>query len=526
MNHFIAGILKIAILEASCALLILDRLLGSGPSAPYPRGRRYAFAAIAGLATYAFFNFGQLRGGGAIVHQWEQFHFYMGAKYLQEVGWFDLYPATVLADRESAGALRGLREIRDVRTFEMVLVEKALEGAERIRRKFSDERWAQFKTDWSYFASRPMNWEAVLHDHGNSNSPAWAIFAQPIARLLPLGHSTQVLIALLDLALMGILGWFAFRTFSVKEAAIGLVVWASLPIVFDYLAGSFLRWDWLFAVGMSLCFLQRGKYLTAGAFLGYAISTKLFPLFFGVALALRAVGVAWRERRLPVRYLRFALGALASLAVAVAVSSALLGTPRAWLDYRDRINAALVEKYYTIQYSLRTVYLQVAESSPAELASHWAFPREIKQARPDVDVRDHRVPLLLVQLAFTLLVAAIALRSDDVSAFALGPLLVFTWLVVNMYYWNMLGLTALGLARRRERPAFFALLGLHLILAVFYLYQHTNHGYAEPYVVSLLLSAGMVAFGAAEAIGAWRARLARAATALGPSGAQGPASGG
>ena len=37
---------------------------------------------------------------------------------------------------------------------------------------------------------------------------------------------------------------------------------------------------------------------------------------------------------------------------------------------------------------------------------------------------------------------------NDIQAFTLGPLLVFIWLIVNMYYWNMLGFLALGDLKR------------------------------------------------------------------------------
>ena len=121
----------------------------------------------------------------------------------------------------------------------------------------------------------------------------------------------------------------------------------------------------------------------------------------------------------------------------------------------------------------------------------------------------------LAQLLFTLLVFVLVLRADDISAFTLGPLLVFAWLVVNAYYWNMLGFLALGLALRRERASFGALLGLHAILALFYLYEHTNHGYAEGYFVALLFGAFTVAFAAAEAVAAWRSRQT-AAVVTGP----------
>ncbi|MBI3183186.1 MAG: DUF2029 domain-containing protein [Myxococcales bacterium] len=496
MNHFISGIIKIAILEGSCALILLDRLLAPEKE----RARRIAFALIAGLSVFAFANYGQLRGGGWMVHHWEQFHFYLGAKYQKEVGWFDLYKAVILADRESAHALDGLTHTRDLHTFEVIPVAQALEDAPRVRAKFSDERWTDFKDDWRRMLGTPANWAAILQDHGNSNSPAWAIVAHPIARLLPLAQASQVLIGWLDFALMAILWWFIYRTFELRVASIALTVFAAVPIVFDYLAGSFLRWDWLFATGMCLCFMKRGRWATAGAFFGYAVATKLFPIFFGVALLVQAVLQTIRERRIAPRYLRFGAGAVGSLLAAVIVASAMFGGPGVWLEYKRRIDVTREEKFYANQYSLKTVFLQLAYSSPDEFLSGWAAPREIKQGRPDVDIKDHTLSFLAVQLLFTLLVVLALARAGDVAAFALGPLLVFTWLVVNMYYWNMLGFLALGLAMRKERPPLYALFGLHAILALFYLYQHTNHGYAEGYFVALLLCAFVVAFAAAEAV--------------------------
>jgi hypothetical protein len=514
MNHFISGIIKITILEASIALLLIERALSTVAGEPFARARRWGFWIIAALSVFAFTNYGNLRGNFSMVHQWEQFHFYLGAKYQSEVGWFDLYKAVLLADRESTGILRNLTETRDITNFEVVSIAKALEDGPRVRANFTDERWAEFKADWAELAKTQANWRHIILDHGNSNSPAWAILAHPIASILPINRVSQTLIGLLDAALMVFLWWFAYRTFGDKAAGVGLVIFSSLPIVFDYLAGSFLRWDWLFAVGMAMCFLKRERYATAGAFFGYAVATKLFPLFFGVALLFRAAYEAYRTRSIPRRYLRFGVSAFASLAAAVILSSAMFGTPRVWLDYKKRIDVARVEKYYPIQYSLRTVYLQMAETPVGEYFRTLFFPREIQQARADVNLADHRVGFLVVQLLLTAAVVFAVLRADDVSAFSMGPILVFIWLMVNMYYWNMLGLLALGLMLRKGRPPLFALIGLHVIFAVYYLYQHTNHRHSEAYVVALLLFVWTLVFGATEAIGVFRARSLFPAPAL------------
>jgi hypothetical protein len=499
VNHFIEGILKLAILEAGCAVIAVDRLLAASPGPRFERGRKAAFLTVACLAIFAWGHFGALRGGGGAVHLWEQYHFYLGAKYQREVGWFDLYKATLLADRESAQVLRGVTQTRDLHTFDVISVDEALKDAPRVRAAFSDERWAEFKADWWKFSAMPVNWAPIMADHGNSESPAWAILAHPIASLVPLSPGGQWFIAMLDVALMLGLAVFSFRTFGVRLTSIGLVIAASLPNVFDYTFGSFLRWDWLFALGMAMCFLKREKWATAGAFFGFAVATKLFPVFFGVALLCHAGFVTLRERKVAKRYVRFGAGAAGSAVAAVLLSSLMCGTPRAWLEYKDRIQVALVEKYYPIQYSLKTVYVQVAASGLSEFLDHWAAPPEIQQGRPEVQLRDYAAGLFVVQLLFTLLVAAALARADDVSAFAMGPFLVFVWLTVNMYYWHMLGLAALGLALRKDRPSLFMLFGLHAVLAVFYLYQHTNHGWAEAYLVALLLAAGLLVYGATEA---------------------------
>ena len=74
-------------------------------------------------------------GGGVavgklpLIHQWEQFHFYLGAKYQREVGWFNLYKAAVLADRETVNVLGAMPTTRDLTNFEQVRASAPISGA-------------------------------------------------------------------------------------------------------------------------------------------------------------------------------------------------------------------------------------------------------------------------------------------------------------------------------------------------------------------------------------------------------------
>jgi hypothetical protein len=575
VNHFVSGIIKIVLLEASIALLLIDVVAGDR----FATIRRRAHGVLALLMVLAWCNYGALRGnlppsvsltsvpvvlacawfvqaafgeplcrrmeafrawaggrakpiaiamvvllsggwvGGGVamgklplVHSWEQFHFYLGAKYQRELGWFNLYKAAILADRETVNVLANLPTTRDLTNFEQVKVEEALRDAAAVRARFSDEAWLAFKADWATMAKLwPINWTNVMNDHGNSNSPAWAILAAPLTKLVPLSHQGQALLGWLDMLLMLGLWLFVWQTFGHRVASVGLFMWAAPPIVFDYLSGSFLRWDWLFAVGMAACFLKRGRYGLAGGFFGFAVATKLFPLFFGVALGLKAL-FTWLEQRTFNRdYWLFVRGAAIVGAAAVALSALMFG-PKAWVEYYERIQVAQHEKFYAIQYSLKTVYLQHAAGTVEEWAQT-IFPADLKQRRNDVDAKDYATGFMLARLLFTAMIALLVRRAKDVEAFLLGPLLVFTWLTVNMYYWNMLGLMALGLVARgdEQKPALGLLVGTHVLFMVFYLYQHLNRGLTEGYAVAWLMAALIIV------TAAWEYATQRRAPAASPA---------
>jgi hypothetical protein len=485
MNHFISGIIKIILLEAHAGLLLFDRVVGDR----FLKQRKVAFIGIAAAMVYAWTNY-----GGFHVHYWEQFHFYLGAKYQKEVGWFDLYKAAVLADAETTHRI-SVPQIRDNTTFDLVPIQTAFDDRARIVGNFGPERWEEFKRDWTALLMQPIDPNRVVQDHGNSNSPGWALIAHPIAELVPFSPQGQVFLGMLDFILMAVMWWFIWKAFDWKLTCIALVMWAAPPNVFDYLGGSFLRWDWLFALGLAMVMMKKERWATAGALLGYAVASKLFPLWFGVAFGMRAAITCWRDKKIHEKYRRFAMGAAACGAAVVLLSSAMFGGFWVWTDYKRRIDTAVHEKFYAIQYSLKTVYLQIEESPLSELSEHLLFPAEMKQNRNDVDANDHVFGLTLFQLLFTAMVLLLVLRTDEIGAFTLGPMLVFTWLTVNMYYWNMFGLMALGLARREgQNPALGALMALHAIFMGFFLYQHTNHGVSEGYMVALQLCVWLCAF--------------------------------
>ncbi|HUJ60612.1 MAG TPA: glycosyltransferase 87 family protein, partial [Kofleriaceae bacterium] len=475
------------------ALLVLDRVISPYASAVRARWK-WATYVVAALSVFAFTNFGQLHGVNGIVHPWEQYHFFVGSKYLGEVGYFDIYKATILADREGTHELDDIRSTRDLHDFNLLGLEKAMADKDRVRARFSDDTWADFKADWANLSRWPAPWEDVVSDHGNSGSPAWALVALPFVEMFGSSHTGQWLLASIDMLLMAAMFAFLFRTFGSSTGAFGLVIWCLAPFCYDYLGGSILRWDWLFALGMAIGFYKRERPIIAGAFLGYAILSKIFPIFFAFALGFRLIVESVRERRLHPHLWRLAAGAAGCAAVFVIASSIVFGGPSIWKQYADRIDVAQHEKYYPNQYSLKTVYLQFVESTPHNLAHNLVKPAEIKQARADVDIADHELGFLIVRVVFTLIALLVIARLDPIDAFAAGPFLVFVWLTVNAYYWNMLGLSALVLAARQSRTErlSYALIALNVTWGCYYLYQHLAWQFAEGYFVALMLIVSFV----------------------------------
>ena len=316
----------------------------------------------------------------------------------------------------------------------------------------------------STIARGAANWAQVMADHGNSGSPAWAIFAAPIARLFGIGPVGQRVMGLIDPLLMIVLFTLFFRTFGTRPTCVALVIFSMMPFCFDYLAGSLLRWDWLFALGLAMVLWARDRPSGAGAAVGYAIASKLFPLFFAVGFGFWAGWEYLRTRKFDMRLLRFGAGAVAGMR---AVGGDLVGDVRAArvarLRAAHRGGAARALLQQPIFVPHRVPAGGVVDAARVRRGTG-CCRRRSRRRGPRSTTKPWRIRFFLLQLALTALVALGLRHADPIEAIAIGPLLVYVWLVVNAYYWNMLALTALAWGLRAERDRLLPLLGLHAML--------------------------------------------------------------
>jgi len=174
------------------------------------------------LAFAVFHNFGKPRSG-TFVHYGEMFHYYLGSKYFNELGYYELYKAVIVADAEQDNVLAGLPFYTDLTNYKNLRRDTAVRDATRVRGLFSEARWSAFKDDVAFFKTATgMPRSAVLFvllmDHGYNASPVSTAVLGAITNVVPV---TQLpLLASIDVLLVAAMIGLVFWTFGLEMGAV------------------------------------------------------------------------------------------------------------------------------------------------------------------------------------------------------------------------------------------------------------------------------------------------------------------
>jgi hypothetical protein len=282
--------------------------------------------ALAAAAALAYPNFGFFHVHyRSPVHWWDAYHYFMGAKYLPELGYTRLYEATWVAGRE-LGAFAGIRQVRDLATY--ATRDPASIDAAAVRARFAPARWQAFKRDLLVFGPRLPDWTQVFVDHGYNDPPPRALLLHALVRWLPASALVLTLLTSLDYALVLAAFWAVRRAFGDLAAALAFAFFAlNVFARFDFIGGSIVRMDWIAAVLLGVSALSRGAGAAAGLGLGYAVLARVFPALFLLPLAIK-----WLQGRLTGARdaaLSRALAAATALVLAVTVALAVAPSTRA-----------------------------------------------------------------------------------------------------------------------------------------------------------------------------------------------------
>lgn len=199
---------------------------------------------------------------------WGLFHYQIGAKYFQEVGYFDLYNCSTLA--------RGMTAMprRDLYTYEFTTEFPMCDN-------FTPERWQQFTQD---LTGDDVYNATMIRDKGLNATPTWIVLGERLSYL-----PTDILV-LLDPLFLGVALLIAGWLLDWRKVA-----YATLFIITFYgtltrLTGHFGQWWWLCLVIIAISLIQRQKAI-GGLFLGLATSLAIFPLFLLIGRSKRIL--AW-----------------------------------------------------------------------------------------------------------------------------------------------------------------------------------------------------------------------------------------
>ncbi|MCA9397378.1 hypothetical protein KC573_00990, partial [candidate division WWE3 bacterium] len=226
-------------------------------------------------------------GDVGYIAPWNTFHYYLNAKYFDELGYFDLYSCTLEADFEEGHTFSGTTDIRDLRTYELVSVE---DSAPCPKDSFTPERWTEFKADVSIIHSWGTSeyWRSSLTDKGFNATPFWVVWVRPFANLIQLQTLVHAAIILnLDLICLGlslVVSTFIFGGVTTSVMAIFMLLYFG---TYQGLMGNLFQYPWLIALLWMVMSLEKKWFRPAGLFLAFATVNRIFPVVFVLGFGIK-----------------------------------------------------------------------------------------------------------------------------------------------------------------------------------------------------------------------------------------------
>jgi hypothetical protein len=453
-------------LAAAAIVLVVLRHYGGG-LALSPGRYLAALATLAAASLTVYLNFFSFHGERTWVHLHDVAHYYLGSKYFDELGYENLYTAMLRAEAELYAGRYSTTEARDLLTNDLAPIHLLLVRSNEVKAAFTPQRWEDWKRDVALFREwLGPQFGKVYADHGFNPTPLWPLLGGRLARLMPAGSRTGVLLlTLLDplllLAAFAAVVW----AFGWPAALLGVIEFCLVfGASFGWAGGAFLRYVWFTAMVAAVCFLQRGRFAAAGALMAVAAVLRVFPAFFAIPLLLQALSSLWRERRLPREHARFFAALVATGLVLLLATGAQARGFGAWGEFRRNMSK-----------HMDTISPNVVGLTPA-LAYHETPPLlTLEEMREE---RDRRVRVNHIQLATlfvgTLLAVALLARGLPLAeATLLAVPLLLTGLNLASYYYVFLVLMAVVWWDRPWRLT--ALFGLELVTHALLLFEDREH---------------------------------------------------
>ena len=335
----------IAVTAAGCVFYESHR---AGARRPVAERWKKAVGVTLGVAAIIGYFNGFKFGYPKYYHRWDQFHYYMGAKYFDELGYSGLYKCSAIAQDQLGSAVtfktdegKTLRidmkkevrhpdkKIRNLGGDNLLIpIGDILDHPEQCVDRFTPERWEIFKQDVTFFrfSSDKTYWEDMQKDHGYNPPPVWTIAGKIFGELQPASTRYLQFLASLDIAYLGGMFVALWWAFGWRVFAVGAIFWgcqASAP--FYWTGGAFLRQDWLFYLVLSACLIRKRWFKLAGAAMVYAGLLRVFPGLAVIGWLTTAAIYLARHKRMDRTHVQVLIGGVLAAAVLVGLSLKIAG---------------------------------------------------------------------------------------------------------------------------------------------------------------------------------------------------------
>jgi hypothetical protein len=248
---------------------------------------------------------------------YDVYHYLLGPKYYDELGYFGLYECSVLADAEST-KLIGNQSIRDLSHYRFIS-KKTVLATSHCKDNFTPERWREFVADYRTIAE-PVGRSTLgrmIKDYGYNGTPFHALVSGALANSFSLSYASITFATLLDTIPLCALMVAVCMTFGFNLGSLfAIAFFTAFSDRFFYIGGAFFRYHWLYFTGFGLIALYRGRHVSAGILIALAAMLNVFPVMFVLGIGGKGLSQLVRTRTLERRHLRFTLASMGTAAVA------------------------------------------------------------------------------------------------------------------------------------------------------------------------------------------------------------------
>ncbi len=393
---------------------------------------RTARSLLAALLAFAALNY--MRFGAEVplerIDSYDVIHYYLNAKYFDELGYYDLYPACIQADHENGGPRYGdpaKYMAQDDSGDHLEPITVAYQRAPIAKAKFAPERWTAFTHDFlvlqrDFKGMDRSNWSQMLQDHGYNGTTAWTAIARPIVSIVPV--EAIKLLAWVDVVLLlAAIGAVAWAYDGVAAMWVALFLMVTYSCRWPVISWAVLRYDYVSALIVATALLKRGQPLLAGILTGYSATLRMFPALWMMLPGLKGgFGLARRSVERPL--LLLLAGFLLGVALFQGFAVASLGVEPVRVHYENMSQHNSSEELSSRRIGLALALNYDGRVAPKNITAE--MKRNIESQRP--------VRYGLAVLA-TLLLGWVFRRSSDDEVYALGFLPFFLFTTASYYYY-------------------------------------------------------------------------------------------